>query len=165
LKPKLAAQAAKRQRVGKRPSGNLPEGPAGDTRDQLAQHVGMSARTLDKATAVVNAARQDPENFLPVVEEMDRTGKVDAAYRGVKKAKAAAKRTRKPRRRRLGKPKPPPARPGDSVLASAPRDLRARLHRICDTALTRAKRQPNERALIADYLVALAEAVRDGGRA
>jgi hypothetical protein len=59
--------------------GNLPE-EKGDTRDRVAAAVGMSGKTYEKAKRVVEAAEADP-TLKPVVEEMDRTGKVDPAYR------------------------------------------------------------------------------------
>jgi len=43
----------------------------------------MSGRTLEKAKAVVEAAREDP-SLQPVVEEMDSTGKVNPAFEKVK---------------------------------------------------------------------------------
>jgi len=65
-------------------SGKLPEAVKSDSRDALASRVGMSGRTLEKATAVVEAAKQEPEKYGPAKEEMDRTGKVDPAYKEVK---------------------------------------------------------------------------------
>jgi len=56
---------------------------SGRTADKAAEFVGMSGRTLEKATAVVEAAEADPA-LVPVVEEMDRTGKVDPAYQTVR---------------------------------------------------------------------------------
>lgn len=53
----------------------------GKTRDRVAIYVGMSERTLRKATKVVAAAEREPERFGHLVEEMDQTGKVDHAYR------------------------------------------------------------------------------------
>jgi ParB-like chromosome segregation protein Spo0J len=55
----------------------------GKTRDKVAAAVGMSGKTYEKAKVVVDAAEQDPEQFVPVKEEMDRTGKVDPAYQKV----------------------------------------------------------------------------------
>ena len=55
---------------------------SGRTVDKAAEFVGMSGRTLEKATMVVNAAAADPE-LEHVVDEMDRTGKVDPAYRKI----------------------------------------------------------------------------------
>jgi ParB/RepB/Spo0J family partition protein len=80
----------------KNPSGNLPEGntapSAGDTRDKVAASVGLSGKTYEKAKAVLRAAAEDPEKFGPVREEMDRTGKVDPAYRKVRGAPPAPAR-------------------------------------------------------------------------
>jgi ParB family chromosome partitioning protein len=62
-------------------SGNLPEPSGkGQVRDKVAAAVGMSGRTYDKAKAVVEAAEADPEVNGPLVEEMDRSGNVHAAY-------------------------------------------------------------------------------------
>jgi len=41
------------------------------TRDKVAEFTGVSGRTLDKATAVVEAAEADPKRFGHLVEEMD----------------------------------------------------------------------------------------------
>lgn len=58
------------------------DGECGETRDRVAQAVGrISGRTYEKAKQVVEAAEKDPETFTPLVEEMDRTGKVDGAHR------------------------------------------------------------------------------------
>lgn len=90
------------------PSGNFPEGSgvpaprtakeksAGETRNRVAKATGMSGRTLEKARHVVQAA-QDPE-VEPAVREtarqaqaaMDRTGKVDSAFKAVRQAEAEA---------------------------------------------------------------------------
>lgn len=60
----------------------------------MAEAIGgdYSGRTLDKAKQLVEAAEKDPEVFLPLVEEMDRTAKVGPAYRGVKKAERRSRR-------------------------------------------------------------------------
>jgi ParB family chromosome partitioning protein len=80
-------EAKKRQKAGGRAggkaSGKLPEASGGDTRDKVAGVVGLSGRTYEKAKAVVEAAEADPA-LTPVVEEMDRTGKVDPAFQKVK---------------------------------------------------------------------------------
>jgi len=64
--------------------GKLPQFPERKTRDVVAAAVGMSGRTLDKAGAVVEAAEADPE-LGDLVEVMDRTGKVDAAFRALRR--------------------------------------------------------------------------------
>ena len=63
----------------------------GQTRDKVAEFTGVSGRTLDKATAVVEAAEADPEKFGHLVEQMDRTGKVTGAYRKVRMANDEAR--------------------------------------------------------------------------
>ena len=43
-------------------------------------------RTVEKIAAVVEAAEREPTKFNPLLAEMDRTGKVDGAYRKLKQA-------------------------------------------------------------------------------
>ncbi|MHB1422801.1 MAG: ParB/RepB/Spo0J family partition protein [Gemmataceae bacterium] len=111
-KPRAAkrqAQAGPKEGRGKKRAtapGNLPaplvpeEGilpaaePAGvnDTgrvRDRVADAVGISPRTYEKAKTVVAAAEQNPEQFGAVKEEMDRTGKVDPAFKKVRERRGA----------------------------------------------------------------------------
>jgi N6-adenosine-specific RNA methylase IME4 len=47
----------------------------------------MSGRTYEKAKEVVKAAAEDPDRFGHLVEQMDETGNVDAAYSKVNRAK------------------------------------------------------------------------------
>jgi len=58
----------------------------GKTADKVAKAVGMSAPTYRKAKAVVEAAEKPDasDEIKEAKEEMDRTGKVDPAYRTVK---------------------------------------------------------------------------------
>ena len=75
------------------PSGNFSEGgakPNCEAKAKAAAAVGMSRPTLAKAQAVVEAAEADPE-LRPVVEEMDRTGKVSPAFQKIQEAKGEAK--------------------------------------------------------------------------
>ena len=65
--------------------GKLPPAAAEKTRDKLARLVGMSGRTLEKATQVVNAARQDPKKYSHLVKQMDAKGKVDGAFRELRR--------------------------------------------------------------------------------
>lgn len=66
-------------------SGKLPESSKGDTRDKVAAAVGMSGKTYEKAKAVVEAAAKPgaPTEVKQAKEQMDRTGKVDPAYKTV----------------------------------------------------------------------------------
>lgn len=89
IKRALAAeerrQARERQRVGgelkAEASGNLPLAAKGRAGDKIANAAGVGRRTLEKADAVVVAAERDPDRFGMLVEEMDRTGRVDGVYR------------------------------------------------------------------------------------
>ncbi len=99
LEPLLRAEAKQRQREhgrtapGRR-SGNTPEKfsevSLGESRHKLAAAVGMSPPTLRKAREIVRAAERDP-SLTGVVEQMDRTGKVDAAYRTLQERIRAAR--------------------------------------------------------------------------
>jgi ParB family chromosome partitioning protein len=84
----VAAKAKERKTKGvnqhTEPSGKFPEGSKGDTRDIIGKAVGLSGPTLQRATAVVDAAAREPDKFYEVKEEMDRTGKVQPAYDKVK---------------------------------------------------------------------------------
>ena len=64
--------------------------PGGQTRRKVAGYVGMSDRTLDKAKAVVEAAEADPGRYGPLAEEMDRTRRVEGAYKRLRRAQQAA---------------------------------------------------------------------------
>lgn len=44
----------------------------------------MSERTLEKASQIVEAAEKEPGRFGPLVEEMDRTGRVSGVHRKLK---------------------------------------------------------------------------------
>jgi MT-A70 len=82
----LERQAAKqRQGTGtdKHP-GKLP-GSWGRTRDCVAAALGMSGRNYEKAKAVVQAAQSEPKRYGKILERMERSGKVDRAYRDVVK--------------------------------------------------------------------------------
>lgn len=56
----------------------------GQTRDKVAEYVGVSGRTLEKAEAVIDAAEQAPEQYGDLAQQMDTTGRVDGAYRQLK---------------------------------------------------------------------------------
>lgn len=77
-------------------SGILPEPiERGDTRDRVAAAVGMSPKTYEHAKEVVEAADKDP-GLGPIVDEMDRTGKVNPAYKNVR---ARKQKPAKPKKR------------------------------------------------------------------
>jgi N6-adenosine-specific RNA methylase IME4 len=49
--------------------------------EKVGGFAGVSSRQVEKIAAVVEAAEAQPEKFGGLVEQMDKTGKVDAAYK------------------------------------------------------------------------------------
>lgn len=86
-----ATQAKPGQQVGQTVGGgNFPppkNGPVGKTRDVIGTAAGVSGRTIDKAAAVVQAAREEPEKYGHLVDKMDQTGKVNAAHKQMRETK------------------------------------------------------------------------------
>jgi hypothetical protein len=62
-------------------------GIRGRAADRAAKATGMARRTLEKAEAIVDAAEAEPAKFGPLLEQMDRSGKVDGAYRKLLEAR------------------------------------------------------------------------------
>lgn len=96
LRPRVKKEADVRKQEGQKSGGrgkkkleekfsssNGASGERARTQDKIAAAVGVSAPTLTKIEKVVEAAEAEPEKYGPVAEEMDRTGKVDAAYKVV----------------------------------------------------------------------------------
>jgi ParB family chromosome partitioning protein len=88
-----AAKAEGGSKGGKaKPGGSSPklEKPPRDeskrTSSTAAAACGVDRRTYEKAKAVVQAAADSPKKFGPLVELMDRTGKVNKAYSELRKA-------------------------------------------------------------------------------
>ena len=100
VEPLLREQAKERKREGGRnggkASGKLPEASNGDARDHVARYCGISGRTYEKAKAVVDAAEREPERFGKLIEEMDRTRRVNGVHKKLtvaEKAEAIRKET------------------------------------------------------------------------
>jgi hypothetical protein len=70
-------RAAAKERLAGKPSGKLPKGRA---TDKAARATGRARRTLEKAAAVVDAAALAPERFGKLLEDIDRTGRVNGVY-------------------------------------------------------------------------------------
>lgn len=87
VEPILRAEGKRRQAHGVTAPGKSKENTSQSkrhiTRDLLAAHCGVSAKTLQKAFAVVSAAERDPAQFGYAAKKMDESGNVDAAYRAV----------------------------------------------------------------------------------
>ncbi len=81
----LEGPAAKKRQGSRtdKPSGKLPEGSAGDTRDKVAGALGVSGKTYEKMKQVAGAARKEPEKFGDLPALMD-TKSVDAAHRALR---------------------------------------------------------------------------------
>ncbi len=69
--------------------GNIANKHAGESARRSAAAVGMSVTTAAKAKTVIQAAKAEPEKFRPLVDEMNRTGKVNGAFKKLTTAKAA----------------------------------------------------------------------------
>ncbi len=93
LEPLEKEAAKQRQREGARRGGkgraSLPTPDKGRARDKAAQATGVARRTLEKASAIVDAAEAEPEKFSKLLADMDRTGRVNGVYRRLKIAKQA----------------------------------------------------------------------------
>lgn len=90
---------AARQRQGTRTDkhpGKLPGSSWGRTRDCVAAALGMSGRTYEKARAVCQAAQSEPAKYGKILERMERSRKVDRAYRDVAKLQQAERIEREP---------------------------------------------------------------------
>lgn len=91
-----ARQEAGRVAGGKARHGSLVESfhqaEKPKVRDQVGAAVGVSGKTYEKAKTVVEAAREDPEKFGKLAENMDKSGKVDRAYKAVRQLQKADER-------------------------------------------------------------------------
>jgi N6-adenosine-specific RNA methylase IME4 len=87
LEPVEKAAAEQRMKAGK-PSGKFPDG-RGQVRDKVGAFAGVSGRTVEKIAKVVEAAEAEPEKYGRLLEDMDRTGRVDGPHRRLKAMKRA----------------------------------------------------------------------------
>jgi len=78
--------AAEQRMMAGKPLENFSEG-SGRAADKTAAAVGMSRPTLRKAQEVVEAAEKAPDLFGDLVEQMDKNGKVDRAYKDLQERK------------------------------------------------------------------------------
>lgn len=79
LEPIEKAAAQDRMRAG-RPLEKFSKGN-GRALDKVATVVGKHRTTIAKAEAVVDAAEAEPERFGKLLEDMDRTGRVNSSYK------------------------------------------------------------------------------------
>lgn len=78
MEPVEKEAAAERMMAGT--PAKLSQG-SGRAVDKIGAFAGVSGRTVEKIAKVVEAAEAEPRRFRPLLDEMDRTGKVDGAYR------------------------------------------------------------------------------------
>jgi N6-adenosine-specific RNA methylase IME4/ParB-like chromosome segregation protein Spo0J len=81
LEPIERAAAERRMKAGT--PAKVSQG-SGRATDKIGVFAGVSGRTVEKIAAVVAAAEADPEKFGRLVEDMDRTGRVDGPHRRLK---------------------------------------------------------------------------------
>jgi ParB-like chromosome segregation protein Spo0J len=88
LEPSAKAEARERQRQGGK--GAKVSQPFRTT-DRIGKFAGVSGRTVEKIRAVCEAAKSDPVKFGKLLDDMDRSGKVDGAYIRLVKIREAEK--------------------------------------------------------------------------
>jgi N6-adenosine-specific RNA methylase IME4 len=76
------------ERTDKHPE-NFSSSSRGRALDKVATVAGISRPTLVKARAIVAAAEAEPEKFAKLLDDMDRTGRVNGVYRRLKIQKQA----------------------------------------------------------------------------
>jgi len=87
------------------------------SRDKIGEFAGVSGETVRKIAAVVKAAEKHPKKYAGIVDEMDKTGKVDKAYRRVQQpTHDALGHPYEPGERTAKQPKTPPAPTEDQLL-------------------------------------------------
>jgi len=86
LEPEVKKEAEKRKVATQIKKGEPPtvkenylNRDKGQTRDKIANYVGVSGRTLEKAEAIVEAAEENPEEFGELLDKVD-SGKVSINY-------------------------------------------------------------------------------------
>lgn len=80
IERKLKVLAAERQKSGKA----ADPSQKGEAAEQASAFAGKARRTLDKAKEIVSAAKENPEKYKPLKDDMDRTGKVNGPYNRLK---------------------------------------------------------------------------------
>lgn len=90
------ASAHVRRAVRSEKFSDVKEDDKGRAVDKVAGAIGMSAPTYSKAKEVVESAVESPELFGDLVTKMDDSGKVDGAYKEMKKRKKVAAKTAVP---------------------------------------------------------------------
>ena len=87
----LERAAAKQRRGGdyRGKTGKFPE-LRGQSLDKVGKAIGMDRKTLEKARAVRDAAKAEPKKYRGLLDDMNRTGRVDGPYKRLKNTQQAA---------------------------------------------------------------------------
>jgi ParB family chromosome partitioning protein len=91
LEPLMKEHAQERQLAGKK----IETGAKGDALDIVGRHLGLSRVSLRKAATVVDAASKN-QRLQPILAEMDKSGKIDPAFRRIQVALAVSDGSREP---------------------------------------------------------------------
>lgn len=92
LEPEVKLQAEARMKNGK-PSSDSDKGRSDE---KVAKFTGFGKDALAKADAIVSAAEAEPERFGKLVDDMDRTGRVEGPFKRLKVMKQAELIRREP---------------------------------------------------------------------
>jgi N6-adenosine-specific RNA methylase IME4 len=74
-------KAAAKARMSAGGKGVVISTPSGKTRDKIGAFAGVSGKQVDKIAAVVAAAEAEPDKYSKLVADMDKSGRVNGAYR------------------------------------------------------------------------------------
>lgn len=96
LEPEIKEAAKERMVAAHASPEKFSKQQAGRAADKAASFTGLSRPTLQKAEAIVAAAEAEPEKFGKLVEDMDRTGRVDGPFKRLKVARQAEEIRKEP---------------------------------------------------------------------
>jgi N6-adenosine-specific RNA methylase IME4 len=84
MEPIEKASAKERQGARNDLRETFPEVREQRARDRIGTFAGVSGRTIEKIRDLVEAAKAEPDKFGKLVEDMDRTGRVDGPHKRLK---------------------------------------------------------------------------------
>jgi ParB-like chromosome segregation protein Spo0J len=84
LEPVERTLAKERMVAAHASPGKFPELVNGNALDKVAKAAGKDRKTIQKARAVRDAAKAEPEKFGKLQADMDRTGRVDGPFKRIK---------------------------------------------------------------------------------
>jgi N6-adenosine-specific RNA methylase IME4 len=84
-------EAGKERGRGQIASGKFPEAIKGRALDKVGKALGRDRKTIEKARAVRDAAKAEPEKFGKLQADMDRTGRVNTPFKRLRVMQQAAR--------------------------------------------------------------------------